>query len=55
MPTLEGKFGCVLGSPKKRDDYFIYLKKLDLYIILGRGYGGTWVPPLGSPLSKNMK
>ena len=25
MPTLEGKLGCVLGSPKKRNDYvFIF-------------------------------
>lgn len=24
IPTLEGKFGCALGSPKKRSDLFLF-------------------------------
>ena len=40
MPTLEGKLGCVLGSPKKRNDYvfifafafaFAFIKGLPFY------------------------
>jgi len=48
MPTLEGKFGCALGSPKKRSDLF-------LFYLIGGHVGFVRDGDIFLYLSKNIK